>query len=110
MKSNNEAADCRMILEKGENSMIDYKKTLEKHKFRDELGHPLENCVDDENLLRAASNTISDLPDFETAQLNVEAGSASAIEQFVYHYEPAGAESSSEFRKRFLAALNEKEI
>jgi hypothetical protein len=90
--------------------MTDYKEKLKKYKFRDALGHPLENCADYENLLRAAGKTISDLPDFETAQLNVEANSASAIERFIYEHEPAGAASSSKFRQLLLAALNQKEI
>jgi len=90
--------------------MTDFKKTLKRYKFTDELGHPLENCFDYQNLLLAANRTISDLPDFETAQLNVESGSASAIERFIYENEPAGAASCSKFRQQFLAALNEKEI
>jgi hypothetical protein len=90
--------------------MINYKQILEKYKFRDEIGHPLENCVDYENLLRAVGKTISDLPDFETVKLNVEANSASAIERFIYEHEPASAESSSIFRQELLGALNEKEI
>ncbi len=88
--------------------LSDYRKILKKYKFRDEVGHPLENCVDYQKLLQAANKTISDLPDFETAKINVEIGSASAIERFIYEHEPAGNESSLKFRRELLAAINDK--
>lgn len=87
-----------------------HKQILEKYKFTDELGHPLENCVDYLNLLQAANKTVSDLPDFATTEINVKAGSASALERFIYEHEPSGNENSLKFRGELLAAINEKEM
>ncbi len=90
--------------------MKNYKEILKKYKFRDQIGHPLENCLDYEDLLKAANKTISDLPDFEMAKLKVESGQASAIERFIYEHEPAGNESSLKFRRDLLAAINGREM
>ena len=52
------------------------------------------------------------LPDWQQCCDKVEAGTASALERFIYHNEPAdvgpGFQSEADFRAGLLAVLNER--